>query len=329
MHIHLLKTTEGVKSIFNEWQFLLSVSDCHRTFSSQEWFLAVLDTFTEFSPWLWVARDKGRIKGIAPLVINNDTRQVSLLSDLADYQDFIVASKDKKTAISLLQAIIDQRNEFSDIVLSGLRKNSIVRRIIDEIPSLLIDIPLNLSVKSNVNLCYYADLSTGFNTYINRFSANRRSNFRRIERRAQDGNIELKELLPKDISGEAVVEHFLRLHLMRFPDKLFSRVKPQKFCRSLLPVLFINRSLRVFVLQHRGEVLAIKLAVQDVSGLGFWNGGFDPKISAIAPGKLLMLYQVRVCCDEGIPVLDLLRGEDAYKTEWATGYETIAALQLS
>lgn len=329
MNIRLLQSIEDVKTITDDWNSLLCVSNCHRTFSSSEWFLGVVDVYTQLRPWVLLVEEGGIIKGLAPLVLDEQSRRVSLLSDLADYQDFITPKNDEKMVLQLLQAVIDRRNVFDRIVLSGLRRDSILRTVIDDIPSLLLDCELTLTVDNEVSRCFFADLSDGNDVYMQGFSANRRSNYRRLKRRAEDRGIETLELLPEFVSGEVVVEHFLRLHLMRFADKLFSREQPQQFCRRVLPVLFNNGHFRVFVLQAQGQVLAIKLAVKDVNGLGFWNGGFDPEISAIAPGKLLMLHQIKVCFDEGIPVFDMLRGDDAYKAEWATGHNTTVAIELS
>ena len=322
--VRLLKTVEEVREITSEWKTLLERSDCHQVFSSIVWYLVTLEVFTEFKPWVCVVEEQGEVQGIAPLVIN-PVNQVSFLSDLADYQDFIVTRNDKKTVAQLFHALNNHKC-FDKLSLSGLPDRSQLLSIIDDGESLFDDI--KFKINTCVNRCYYLDLSEGYDAYMKRFNAKARSNFRRMTSKAKEQNIEMKELFPEDISGDKVAEHFLRLHLFRFPDKLFSRKKPQQFCRRLLPLLFNKGLLRVFVLQQEDRIIAIKLSVQDTSGLGYWNGGFDTTFSSIAPGKLLMLYQIKICCDEGIKVFDLLRGEDPYKLEWQSGYKTIASVHL-
>lgn len=341
MELRLLRTAEEINAISPAWQNLLDTSECHRAFSSPIWFINSLKVFTELSPRVLVAEQAGRLMGVAPLVINNEQavgrnkNKLCLLTELADYQDFIVAKGDIQTAAVLLQAVIDWRTEITGIELGGLRRNSNLCRSVDRIDAPPCDVifPSDSSGLINSNdgaqICYYADLSNGHEVYTKKLNAKFRYSLRKAQRRAREQNVEVVELTPQQTSGVDVVDNFLRLHLLRFPDKLFSRPKPQEFCRLVLSQLFEQRVLRVFVLRKQMRVVGIHLSMSDVNGLGLWNGGFDPCVAGISPGKLLINKQIEVCCDEGLAGFDFLRGDEVYKKSWSTVRNLIGLFNIS
>jgi CelD/BcsL family acetyltransferase involved in cellulose biosynthesis len=327
INIRLLTTIAEMEILRPAWQALLAISDCHRTFASPTWFLTTIEVFTELQPWLWVAEEDGHLLGIAPLVIHAGSRKISLTSELADYQDFIVAKGDTVVTTILLKAILSKEANSNRFLLSGLRRNSNLRLAFESLRPMEHDgLPF---LVNEIETCYYADVSDGYESYIHTRNANFRFNLRKAQRRAREAQIEVLELGPQDISGPDIAEHFLRLHLLRFPDKLFSRAKPQQFCRLILPRLFDLRTLRVFVLRDHHGIMAIHLAVTDVNALGIWNGGFDSRASAVSPGKILINKQIQVCAEEGLARFDFLRGDETYKKSWSSNCQAISQITIN
>lgn len=323
MNVQLLNSAAQIRAISPAWQTLLDKSNSHRVFSSPQWYLATIDVFEELIPWVWILQDGDHLRGIAPLVLQKDNDCLGFLSDLADYQDIIVAENDLQAASALLQDIIAAPHQ---LMLAGLRSESNVCRAFAAMEVDRCQLDFLPSSIYGEHICYFSDLSRGYGDYFQSLSGRFRANVRKTVARATAQQCEVCELTPQQISGGQVTEHFLRLHLLRFPDRLFSRPKPQAFCRRILPELFMQGLLRVFVVRKNDELIAIQLSMHDIHSLGIWNGGFDPLFAAIAPGKLLTHLQIELCGREGINRFDFLRGDEDYKKSWATGYQFMGVL---
>ncbi len=322
--IRLLRSVAEIEALTSAWETLLRSSNCHPAFSSPTWFLGYLQSYPVLKSWVWVAEDGGRVTGIAPLAIHEETGQVCLLDDIADYQDFIVARGDFQTVRILLHAILGRKDDFSGLLLGGLRVTSSILNTLDTMGA-AVD---KLICRDKIHSCYFTDLSMGYEGYIQNCSPGFRFNLRKAYRRAKERGIEVVELTPQDMPGSDVVDHFLRLHLLRFPDKLFSRPESQRFCKIALPALFEQQKLRVFALRTTADIVGIHLSVCDVNGLGIWNGGFDPEVSSVSPGKILINSQIQACCAAGLATFDFLRGEEPYKISWSTGCQAISEVSM-
>jgi len=320
MDICVLSSREQIESFQSKWLELLSKSNCHKTFSSPQWYFNTLKAFPELTPRLVVVEQDGALMGLAPCVLNSE-QDLMFVSDLADYQDIIIRPNDYQTARSLFDALLSDKLGGKKVRLSGLSKQANLHLVLDE----------QLDVKQ-IEQCFFSDLSQGYDAFMQQKSAKFRSNLRRIHRRAKENDIKIVELTPNECSGDAVVTAFLRLHLKRYPDKLFSRDKPQSFCHINLKEQFQNRLLRVFALLDQkirseslsDKIIALNLSVCDSDVLGIWNGGFDPKYTQISPGKLLVHKQIQTCCEEGLKGFDFLRGDESYKQDWSTSVRVLS-----
>lgn len=316
MSYFVLDSPSDIARYSEKWVKLLTKSSCHQTFSSPQWFLNTVHAFPELSPNVIVIERQGEVIAIAPCVINAE-RQLMFVSDLADYQDIIIKQNDLVAAKELFESLVSEGQRVASIKLSGLSPDANLHLVLEHWDEPRVN---------PIEHCYFSDLSDGYEAFMESKSASFRSNLRRLHRRANEKGIQICELTPSDCSGDDIVTSFLRLHLKRFPDKLFSRDKPQFFCRLNLTEQFERSLLRVFALidqtlegnQIKDKVVALNLTVCDTSVLGIWNSGFDPKYSNISPGKLLIHKQIQTCCEEGFIEFDFLRGDEAYKQDWST-----------
>jgi len=322
MNFSIINSLDKVQSYASKWSDLLAKSTCHQTFSSPEWFINTIQAFPELTPNVIVAQINGELRGIAPCVINAEQR-LMFASDLADYQDIIIERDDRDTATFIFEKLLTENTMVRSIKLSGLSQNANLNLALQGRPR---------SEIQKIEQCFFSDLSDGYEVFMAAKSANFRSNLRRIHRRAEERDIEICELTPLECNGDDVVDTFLRLHLKRFPDKLFSRDKAQRFCYLNLAEQFDRRSLRVFALldqrldsnEIKDKIIALNLSVCDTLALGIWNSGFDPHYSKISPGKLLIHKQIQTCCDEGLSGFDFLRGDEVYKQDWSTSSRALS-----
>lgn len=69
----------------------------------------------------------------------------------------------------------------------------------------------------------------------------------------------------------------------------------------------------VSVIESEGRPIAGHLGFVDAQRFYYYVPTYDPEYQAFSPGHLLMFELLRRCCETGVPVFDLLRGDYAYK----------------
>jgi CelD/BcsL family acetyltransferase involved in cellulose biosynthesis len=65
------------------------------------------------------------------------------------------------------------------------------------------------------------------------------------------------------------------------------------------------------------EILAVHLGFMHHNVLHYYMPSYDPKWSHFSPGSLLIVYLIKWCIENGISVLDFMRGDDPYKHAYA------------
>lgn len=96
-----------------------------------------------------------------------------------------------------------------------------------------------------------------------------------------------------------------------FEDDLLTRL-----VRAALPELLAAGLLRLHALRHGGEIAAAVLAMEGKGALHFYISGFDPALTELGPGTLLLGEMIAEAAREGLSELRFLRGQERYKYHW-------------
>jgi CelD/BcsL family acetyltransferase involved in cellulose biosynthesis len=96
-----------------------------------------------------------------------------------------------------------------------------------------------------------------------------------------------------------------------FEDDLLVRL-----LREALPELERAGLLRLHALRHAGRIAAVVLALEGKGALHFYISGFDPELTDLGPGTLLIGDMVADAAREGLTELRFLRGQERYKYHW-------------
>jgi CelD/BcsL family acetyltransferase involved in cellulose biosynthesis len=96
-----------------------------------------------------------------------------------------------------------------------------------------------------------------------------------------------------------------------FDDDLLVRL-----VREAAPQLLEAGLLRLHALRHAGAVAAVVLALEGKGALHFFISGFDPALTELGPGTLLLGDIVAEAAREGLTELRFLRGQERYKYHW-------------
>jgi CelD/BcsL family acetyltransferase involved in cellulose biosynthesis len=109
------------------------------------------------------------------------------------------------------------------------------------------------------------------------------------------------------------------LHRARFGDqqRTFDGPRGEFFDRALRG-LAATGDARIRVLRIDGEPAAAMLVLHGGGADWFYQSGRDPRFDAWAPGRALFADTVRQAFERGRAAFHLLRGDEPYKSWWAT-----------
>lgn len=83
--------------------------------------------------------------------------------------------------------------------------------------------------------------------------------------------------------------------------------------------------LALYLLCLGGRPAATAVMFRSGTMLGYSGPRYDPAFRSYSPGHLVLRAVIEDACRQGLQEVDLLRGDAAYKREWATSsYETVA-----
>ncbi|MGH9827222.1 MAG: GNAT family N-acetyltransferase, partial [Blastocatellia bacterium] len=132
------------------------------------------------------------------------------------------------------------------------------------------------------------------------------------------------------LSPELLPDTFLDLVLSRHPGKSIFRLESgQVFAKQALPELFVHGRLQVFGAVRDSKLIAMDLCMVGSNSLCTWNGGFLEEAAFFSPGTVLTAFGIRAAIETGCKDYDFLRGNEEYKTRWATGSHVVGEITLS
>jgi CelD/BcsL family acetyltransferase involved in cellulose biosynthesis len=170
-------------------------------------------------------------------------------------------------------------------------------------------------------VCPYTTLPSSFEEYLAGVGKNLRYNFRRrwraLEREGQVKFIVLR-------SGTELQESFGKLvwlHRLRFQqqDKYSSFLAPhiQEFHADSLTHIAAAGMARLFLLQIGDKAVAALYGFSVNKTFSFYQIGMDPAWSHLSVGVVMMGCSIEEAIRSGHDEFDFLRGDEAYKFQWA------------
>lgn len=128
----------------------------------------------------------------------------------------------------------------------------------------------------------------------------------------------------------AFLARFLRLHSERWRDdggsQAFADRRLASFHSRVLWRLAERGALRMWTLWVAGEAVAVAYGFEHRRRSLYYQSGFLPAWGARSAGLVLFAAFVKDAFDRGLVEVDLLRGDEPYKTEWAQRSRHTASL---
>lgn len=165
------------------------------------------------------------------------------------------------------------------------------------------------------DVCPRIDLAEGYGAYLDRLPSKQRHEMRRKARKlARDaGDVELVEVPPAE-HGEAL-DRFFEFNVEQSDDKgrFFAADDMRTWFRALCDEYGQDGIVRIHELLAGGMPAASCVSIVFGDEWSLYNSAFDPALSMLAPGMVIVGELIRVAAEDGCAVFDLLRGDEEYK----------------
>lgn len=254
--------------------------------------------------------ESGKLVGLAPLLVENNTYSFIGCKDVSDYLDFIV-HQDYQDMV--YQAIFTELKKYQEAMFSlcSLPEHS---PTINQISNLLIK--TNKMQKVQQTVCPQLILPPNWEIYLSQLKRKQRQEIRRKWKKLEDTGLATFVCLTDVKQIENAIPQFIELHQLSSETKReFWDPHHQAFFEQLLPVLARHGWLKLFFLSltTHPDPIATMLVFDYGGHYDLYNSGFNPAFSDLSPGQVLTAYTIRQAIEQGKELYDFLRGDEEYK----------------
>jgi CelD/BcsL family acetyltransferase involved in cellulose biosynthesis len=170
----------------------------------------------------------------------------------------------------------------------------------------------------------------GWEAYLASRSSHLRKRLRQLDRRlARDHEVRVR----RTESAEALaadVEALFDLHDRRWQGgSSLASPRARSFHGAFAAAALERGWLRLWFLELDGEPVASWYGWRLGDRYSFYNGGFDPALSKLSPGMVLLARVLESAFDEGAETFDFLLGDESYKSRFADLTRAVHDLTLA
>ncbi len=324
-----LNTTSELEAFSGEWREFFRRIGCQTPFLSVEWMASW------WRHWggknrlfiVTVRQGSGRLVAIAPFYVRRSVfgplgpRGLCFLAHKwvgSDHLNILIDPEYEQPAIQALLGFLAQRRAEWDYIelADGEEASPAFVRLCEGFQS----IGMTQRV-THTETCPYTALPSSFETYLAGVGSNLRYNFRR-RRRALEREGEFKFMV---LRNQAELQErfgeFVRLHRLRFERQLkyssFLAPHIQDFHADALKHMAANGMARLFLLQVNGKAVGALYGFSVGKTFSFYQTGIDPAWQRLSVGLVMMGCAIEEAIRTGHERFDFLRGDEAYKFQWA------------
>ena len=175
---------------------------------------------------------------------------------------------------------------------------------------------------SVASVCPYAALPRSFDEYLASHSAKGRRRLRHARQALEREGLQFLAL-HDGAKIQRWFGEFVRLHRLRFDRKGkasgFWAPAVQAFHADVLTHLAANGWARLFLLQVKGSVIAALYGFSTGKRFLGYQSGWDPAWARLSVGRFMLFRTIEELIRSGHDEYDFLRGDEAYKFQWASG----------
>jgi len=304
---------DSLESILPEWEELFR-ADLHATpFMSPQWARAWWPTWgVSGRPWIIAVRENGRLVGLAPFLLRRrgPLRVLAQPGSHPSRDVLAVPELRADVAETVAAEIVHRRREWDLLATTWFPESSAIERSLRQGA---------LRFRHRRTAAYPGiELPDSFDEYLASLPRKRRKDLRRHLRRLDDGVLEVQQV-NGTAAIKAAVDRWQALKLSWWDTKEAEIHPGQRgpqfvgFLRDLM-VLMIPAGLgEVWELRHSGQVVGVEISLVDRRTFYSWQGGYDPAVAHLGPGKVAIGEGIRLAIAAGRRYYDLMRGGQDYK----------------
>jgi len=249
--------------------------------------------------------------------------------EVTDYLGPVAAPEDRDDVARAYIGLLADDRGWDEAVLGGLAGDTGWH---DRFATAARASGLEVIEEARQDVCPVVDLEGGFDGYLARLPGRQRQELvRKARKLTRDaGPFTVERYAPGDVAQG--VEDFLTQVQQGDDEKavFFARPEMQQWFRTLAEEYGTDGTLRI----HRLDIGVLPAAmtvslVDTVTGMwGLYNSSFDPTLTALAPGMVLIWELIQQAAEEQCTVVDLLRGDEPYKYRFGAVDRDIRTLTL-
>jgi CelD/BcsL family acetyltransferase involved in cellulose biosynthesis len=295
------------------WDALADADPTATMFQRPRFLTAWAQVFaTDRDPRALVVLRDGAPIGVAALADHDEGVRLLGGDEVTDYLGPVARPADRDAVAAAVLEHVAQRPDDAALVATGLATDT-------GWPAAFATAAATLGMRVDEagpdGVCPRVDLTGGTDGWLERLPGRLRQELvrksRKLERDA--GGAELVEVAPADVA--AGIDAFLAQVVEAFPDKsaFFAREDVRRWFAVLAGTFASDRTMRLHRLDVGVLPAAMTVSFVERGEWGLYNSSFDPTLSLLAPGFVLVGMLVEAAADEGCATFDLLRGDEAYK----------------
>jgi CelD/BcsL family acetyltransferase involved in cellulose biosynthesis len=304
---------DSLESIVPEWEELFGADLEATPFMSPQWAQAWWRTWGGSGrPWIVAVRENRQLVGLAPFDLRR-RGPLRVLGQPGSHPDRdVLALPELRADVAEMVAaeIVHRRRDWDLLAINCFPEASAIERSLRQ---------GGLRFRQRHSAAYpRIELPGSFDEYLASLPGKRRKDLRRHLRRLDDGVLEVKQVTDPAAIG-AALDRWQALKLSWWEAKEAEIHPGQRgprfvgFLRDLM-VLMIPAGLgEVWELRHSGQVAGIEISLLDRRTFYSWQGGYDPAIAHLGPGKVAIGEGIRLAIAAGHRYYDLMRGGQDYK----------------
>jgi CelD/BcsL family acetyltransferase involved in cellulose biosynthesis len=304
---------DRIETVLPEWEALFQADPEASPFTSPGWARAWSRSWLGSSrPWIIAVREDGQLTGLAPFVLSR-RGPFRTLSQLGGHpqRDVLALPDARERAVEAVATEVVRRSEEWDLLAVNCFPGD----------SRLVASLQREGLRSHCRRrASYPGLTLPetFDEYLAALPSKRRKDLRRHLRRIDDGVVEVRQL-HDSAAIAAAVSRWQELKVTWW-DTRGARIHADQrggrfagFLNDVMLELVPAGLAEIWELHHSGDVVGVEMSLLDRRTFYSWEGGYDPAVAHLGPGKVAIGEAIRVAIAGGRRYFDLMRGGQDYK----------------
>lgn len=320
--------TDALEAVRGDWEALFERCPEATPFQSPDWLLSWWHAVGVGELHVVALRRRGELVGLAPLFVYvqpDGTRHLTMFaSGFSDYEDALLdPSIVEAGAALILRHVADIRQRWDVASFQEIPRTS---------PLLDAPCPAELAIERRPgSSCALLPLPASMDALEARLSWRFRRRLRNARNRLAR-QADARFVVADAGTLPTLLDALFRLHALRWRDRgeagVLADPRLRRFHEEAAAGFLRRGALRLHALLVGGEPVAVLYGFDHRDRAYMYLSGLDPSARSYSPGVLLLHHAVAAAIAEGARVVDLLRGDEAYKDDWTATRRPNVALRL-